>query len=242
MVAARRHLSIAGADHWCRVSVWCMTSATGPTPPHPSSVLVPMHRRTFRYSSCTAFVFRNWLNHTSIRTLPPVPLPPMSLSTRRMPVIMSTGSMVAPMTPSTRLFQYSSSCPPPSDALSRNCRCPPSAFASSSHCGLMPSRNTMSPSTMWKPSATSRIMRLERSSEGCGSRSHVFQKSSTVSKAVIWRVDSLYPTALSLPAINCSHTAHRYLRGRLGGRSSWSPSPISWSTSSAGTTLPLKLR
>merc|ERR1711879_553839 len=68
---------------------------------------------------------------------------PESLSTRRTPVIMLAGSIVAPIMPRTRLFQYSSICPPPTLGFNWYWKCPPVAFALSSHSGRTLSRKIM---------------------------------------------------------------------------------------------------
>merc|ERR1719210_2399066 len=90
-----------------------------------------MHFATFLLSVCTALLSSMLVNQTSKRmTL--AARGPESLSTRRRPVIMLAGSMVAPIMPSTRLFQYSSTCPPPTLGFNWNWKWPPVSFILSS--------------------------------------------------------------------------------------------------------------
>mmetsp|Transcript_64199 Transcript_64199/g.188405 ORF Transcript_64199/g.188405 Transcript_64199/m.188405 type:complete len:201 (-) Transcript_64199:284-886(-) len=159
-----------------RVGAACpLVSHFGGVPPVPSR-RVAMHFSTFLRSVCTAFESSKFVNHTSNR-MTFAARGPESLSTRRRPVIMLAGSIVAPIMPSTRLFQYSSTCPPPMLGFSWNWKCPPLAFILSSHSGRMFSRKIMMASITWSPSGCSRTMRFcSRSSLGCGMWFQSFQK------------------------------------------------------------------
>mmetsp|Transcript_105349 Transcript_105349/g.286077 ORF Transcript_105349/g.286077 Transcript_105349/m.286077 type:complete len:207 (+) Transcript_105349:262-882(+) len=139
---------------------------------------------------------------------------PDSLSTRRMPVIMWAGSMVAPIIPRTRLFQYSSTWPPPMLGLSWYWKCPPLAFILSSHSGRIFSRKIMMASMTWRPSGCSRTMRFcSSSSEGWGMWFQSFQKDWTVEKeATLW-VASEYAEPLSFDCMICSQMAQVYRSG-----------------------------
>mmetsp|Transcript_80722 Transcript_80722/g.210564 ORF Transcript_80722/g.210564 Transcript_80722/m.210564 type:complete len:213 (+) Transcript_80722:333-971(+) len=172
-----------------------------------------MHFSTFLRSAPTAAVSSKFVNQTS-RRMTFAARGPESLSTRRMPVIMWAGSMVAPIIPRTRLFQYSSTWPPPMLGLSWYWKCPPLAFILSSHSGRMFSRKIMMASMTWRPSGCSRTIRLfSRSSLGWGMWFHSFQKLCTdEQEATLW-VASEYCADLAFDC-SCSHTAQVYARGK----------------------------
>mmetsp|Transcript_35739 Transcript_35739/g.80776 ORF Transcript_35739/g.80776 Transcript_35739/m.80776 type:complete len:202 (+) Transcript_35739:219-824(+) len=173
-----------------------------------------MHFSTFLRRVCTAALSSKLANQTS-RRMTFAARGPESLSTRRKPVIMFAGSIVAPIMPRTRLFQYSSTCPPPMLGLSWNWKWPPDAFILSSHSGRMFSRNIMIASMTWSPSGCSRTMRFcSRSSLGCGMWFQSFQKACTVEKAATLCVASEYAAAFSFDCMICSQMAHVYRRGR----------------------------
>mmetsp|Transcript_72921 Transcript_72921/g.223201 ORF Transcript_72921/g.223201 Transcript_72921/m.223201 type:complete len:217 (+) Transcript_72921:226-876(+) len=187
---------------------WCVrVSHFGAVPREPSK-RVAMHFSMFRRNCCTAAVSSRSLNQTS-RRITLAARGPESLSTRRMPVIMSAGSMVAPTTPRTRLFQYSSTCPPPTLGLSLNWKCPPVAFSLSSHSGRTLSRKIMMASMTWSPSGRSRTIRFCSSSPlGCGMWFHSFQKPCTEEKLATWRVASAYAADSSPGGMVCSQMRH----------------------------------
>mmetsp|Transcript_35155 Transcript_35155/g.76609 ORF Transcript_35155/g.76609 Transcript_35155/m.76609 type:complete len:211 (-) Transcript_35155:3-635(-) len=164
---------------------------------------------------------------------------PDSLSTRRNPVIMFAGSIVAPIMPRTRLFQYSSICPPPMLGFSWNWKWPPCAFILSSHSGRMLSRKIIMASITWRPSGCSRTMRFcSSNSLGCGMWFHNFQNSCTVLKLdTLWVASEYCELLPSLDCMICSQIDHVY----RSGRSFLSISSLSSESSVVNFKLELKL-
>mmetsp|Transcript_47960 Transcript_47960/g.127028 ORF Transcript_47960/g.127028 Transcript_47960/m.127028 type:complete len:245 (+) Transcript_47960:131-865(+) len=193
--------------------VCAFCSQRGAEPMVPSKC-VDMHFSIFLRSVCTAVVSSLFVYHTS-NLMTFAARGPESLSTRRTPVIMPTGSIVAPIMPRTKLFQYSSTWPPPILGFNWNWKWPPVAFILSSHSGRMFSRKIMTASITCKPSGCSRTIRFcSSNSLGCGMWFHNFQNSCTVDNEATLCVASEYAAPFSLACMICSQMDQVYLKGK----------------------------
>mmetsp|Transcript_9900 Transcript_9900/g.26910 ORF Transcript_9900/g.26910 Transcript_9900/m.26910 type:complete len:232 (-) Transcript_9900:38-733(-) len=203
-----------------------------------------MHFSRLRWSRSTLSESSKFENQTSIRM--DADRAWASLSTKRIPVIISAGSMVPPIMPRTMLFQYSSTVPPPSETFNWNWKWPPLELMASSHSGLMPSLKTISASTTFRAESAPSLTNFlpSSSSLGWGRWFQYFQKPLTVLKeATRWVVSEYWAVFESVACMICSQIVQVYRRaGSLAFISSSSAGFGEEHCARVGEILLLKLR